>query len=196
MRIINRDKNLFLYIIIISICSLATERIENMKNRIVLVFLSLMIILFGAQSTAYADNYFGTYEVNEDITTAVSEITLEDDYFELVIGRSNNGESDAYLEALMGLRDIINNSDILFGTVDPTSEENDPVSMNDPRSAIRFAEGDIFPSFKIQIFNPEYQTSNDILRVEFKSKPFIEFELTGEGELKDVEDGELIVVEE
>lgn len=164
-------------------------------NRIKKVILAtILVVLLCPLSLVYASDYHGIYEVDDSVVTSLEVIVIDKNIFEVIIGGSDNDE-EAYPDIISNLYTIINNSDSLFGTVDPNNNEEKRISINDPYAKVIFAEGKYFPAFNVQVFNPKYSVNNDILQVKFKNKVIAEFALTEDGQLEDLEEGKLNIAE-
>lgn len=122
--------------------------------------------------------FYGHYVPSE--ASIIKELIIEQNTFQIFLNNySDTIPSDNNLQRIMDIRNYLKNIDSYTLTVDSSEENINEVSIkpNSQIVAIEFWDGEVFPMFAVNIYNPRYYFADDYLTITFPDRSTWSFKL-------------------
>lgn len=142
--------------------------------------------------------FYGHYVPSE--ASIIKELIIEQNTFQIVLNNySDTIASDGNYQRIMDIRNYLKNIDSYTLTVDSSKENVNEASLkpNSQKVVIEFWDGEVFPMFAVNIYNPKYYFADNYLTITFPDKSTWSFELDVEqNSLEDHQNTTYVRIEE
>lgn len=158
-------------------------------KRVALLFLSFFCFLSLMPSykanAQEIDDFFGYYELNRQ-DSILKGFEIQKNMFGVIIDNENifNGEEDIYVEFLLNWRNHYTNEDALALLEDDEIPQNNN-SGTYPALNINFSDRGVFPTFQLEVINPDYELEGNQLTIRYKDDTLYTFEILEDGKISD-----------
>lgn len=150
------------------------------KDEKIIVFVSVLFAFVVIPTDVSAqENLFGRYEVTNE-NSLIKEIHILENRLQIVIDNEYLVESeteDKTVKKVMDYKNLMVNEDALYGVVDLEAQSDEDNSQNQQYLEINFFDGQSFPSFSLDIVNPEYLVIDNQLIVKYRGDRFWDFNI-------------------
>ena len=143
---------------------------------ICLIWLMLTLVL--PKNVNANEAFYGHYVPSE--ASIIKELIIEQNTFQIVLNNySDTIASDGNYQRIMDIRNYLKNIDSYTLTVDSSKENVNEASLkpNSQKVVIEFWDGEVFPMFAVNIYNPKYYFADNYLTITFPDKSTWSFEL-------------------
>lgn len=143
--------------------------------------IGLMLNLVLPKNINANEAFYGHYVPSE--ASIIKELIIEENTFQIVLNNySKTIPSDDNYQRIMDIRNYLKNLGAYTVSVDPSKDDVDDPSnqSNAQRIDIEFFDGEVFPMFAVNIYNPKYYFADNYLTITFPDKSTWSFELDTE----------------